>query len=446
MPGMCGTPGMRPPGGSSMRSISHAGDRVGQQLAQLPSPCRRSRSGLAVEPARAPAARPSAPRSAPAGRRRPCRARPASGCRRPTRGGPRWPAGDAGQPGHLLPGSGRAPPAAGARWRPAAAGERARPRPNRIAPANTLARRRDIGGAAVAAGGRGRWSSGRRRCWSRGRAAAWARPWPRSWPPRRARGGCGARGGDARARSWPDPRRGRRGPRARRGLGDKRRGLPAGRRGHARSSGPSTCWSTTPARSGRCRCASSLDTECEDFARVLEVNLLGPVPPHEGRRPARCVAARPGAGGRHQLRRGRDAAYPRWGAYGVSKAALDHLVRTWAAELAGSGVRFLSVDPGEMDTRMHADADARGRSQRAGGPRRSRRASRTSSTPARGPRAARGSRCAALEARREAARVLAARTPRSHGCWSLNPAAGPAEDARMRDLPQLLRPRGTCWS
>jgi len=50
------------------------------------------------------------------------------------------------------------------------------------------------------------------------------------------------------------------------------------------------------------------------------------------------------------------SAYPRWGAYGVSKAALDHLSRSWAAELEEHGVRVLSVDPGEMDTRMHADA------------------------------------------------------------------------------------------
>jgi len=49
-------------------------------------------------------------------------------------------------------------------------------------------------------------------------------------------------------------------------------------------------------------------------------------------------------------------AYPRWGAYGVSKAAFDHLARIWAVELDGTGVRFLSVDPGEMDTRMHAEA------------------------------------------------------------------------------------------
>jgi NAD(P)-dependent dehydrogenase (short-subunit alcohol dehydrogenase family) len=50
------------------------------------------------------------------------------------------------------------------------------------------------------------------------------------------------------------------------------------------------------------------------------------------------------------------SAYPRWGSYGVSKAALDHLNRVWAAELEGTGVRFVSVDPGEMNTRMHADA------------------------------------------------------------------------------------------
>jgi NAD(P)-dependent dehydrogenase (short-subunit alcohol dehydrogenase family) len=49
-------------------------------------------------------------------------------------------------------------------------------------------------------------------------------------------------------------------------------------------------------------------------------------------------------------------AYPTWGPYGASKAALDHLARVWAAELAGTGVRFLGVDPGEMDTQMHADA------------------------------------------------------------------------------------------
>lgn len=49
--------------------------------------------------------------------------------------------------------------------------------------------------------------------------------------------------------------------------------------------------------------------------------------------------------------------YPTWGAYGVSKAALDHLTRTWAAELQGTGVRINSVDPGSMDTVMHRLAE-----------------------------------------------------------------------------------------
>jgi len=54
-------------------------------------------------------------------------------------------------------------------------------------------------------------------------------------------------------------------------------------------------------------------------------------------------------------------AYPTWGAYGASKAALRHLTAIWDAELSEQGVRFLSVDPGDMDTPLHAlavpDAD-----------------------------------------------------------------------------------------
>ncbi len=48
--------------------------------------------------------------------------------------------------------------------------------------------------------------------------------------------------------------------------------------------------------------------------------------------------------------------YPRWGAYAASKAAQDHLSKILAAELDGTGVRVLAVDPGEMDTVMHAAA------------------------------------------------------------------------------------------
>ena len=49
-------------------------------------------------------------------------------------------------------------------------------------------------------------------------------------------------------------------------------------------------------------------------------------------------------------------AYPSWGPYGAAKAAVDHAARVLAAELDGSGVRVLVVDPGEMDTDMHSDA------------------------------------------------------------------------------------------
>ena len=38
----------------------------------------------------------------------------------------------------------------------------------------------------------------------------------------------------------------------------------------------------------------------------------------------------------------------------ATKAAQDHLARSFAAKL--DPVRFFAVDPGEMDTKMHADA------------------------------------------------------------------------------------------
>jgi NAD(P)-dependent dehydrogenase (short-subunit alcohol dehydrogenase family) len=48
--------------------------------------------------------------------------------------------------------------------------------------------------------------------------------------------------------------------------------------------------------------------------------------------------------------------YPGWGAYAVSKAALEGLTRTWVAELEDTGVRMYVVDPGDMDTAMHRAA------------------------------------------------------------------------------------------
>jgi NAD(P)-dependent dehydrogenase (short-subunit alcohol dehydrogenase family) len=50
-------------------------------------------------------------------------------------------------------------------------------------------------------------------------------------------------------------------------------------------------------------------------------------------------------------------AYPGWGGYGASKAALEHVSRVLAAELEGSGVRVYVVDPGDMNTQMHREAE-----------------------------------------------------------------------------------------
>lgn len=51
-----------------------------------------------------------------------------------------------------------------------------------------------------------------------------------------------------------------------------------------------------------------------------------------------------------------NGAYPGWGPYGASKAALELLTRTLATELRDRGVSAVIVDPGDMRTRMHQEA------------------------------------------------------------------------------------------
>ena len=97
-----------------------------------------------------------------------------------------------------------------------------------------------------------------------------------------------------------------------------------------------------------------LDTECEDLERALAVNLLGPF--RLSRVIAGSMALRERGTIVHVSSDASVNAYPHWGAYSVSKAALDHLSRLWAAELGERGVRSFSVDPGEMDTEMHRAA------------------------------------------------------------------------------------------
>jgi len=50
-------------------------------------------------------------------------------------------------------------------------------------------------------------------------------------------------------------------------------------------------------------------------------------------------------------------AHAGWGGYGASKAALEHMSRVLAEEVAGSGVRVYVVDPGDMNTEMHRLAE-----------------------------------------------------------------------------------------
>jgi NAD(P)-dependent dehydrogenase (short-subunit alcohol dehydrogenase family) len=97
-----------------------------------------------------------------------------------------------------------------------------------------------------------------------------------------------------------------------------------------------------------------LDTPCEELERAFAVNVLGPF--RLTKLLAGAMTLRAGGVVVNITSDASVSAYPTWGAYGVTKAALDHLTRIWAAELETTGVKLLAVDPGEMDTRMHADA------------------------------------------------------------------------------------------
>ncbi|WMT50812.1 MAG: SDR family NAD(P)-dependent oxidoreductase [Ferroplasma sp.] len=47
--------------------------------------------------------------------------------------------------------------------------------------------------------------------------------------------------------------------------------------------------------------------------------------------------------------------YPGWGVYGSSKAALDYIIKQASMETVSPV--FLSINPGDMDTEMHSEAD-----------------------------------------------------------------------------------------
>jgi NAD(P)-dependent dehydrogenase (short-subunit alcohol dehydrogenase family) len=105
------------------------------------------------------------------------------------------------------------------------------------------------------------------------------------------------------------------------------------------------------------------DTECEELEQALAVNLLGAFRLTRALFGALAASAREGRGAL-VINVSSDAAvnpYPGWGAYGASKAALAHMSAIWAEEASDLGIRFLAIDPGDMDTPLHAlavpDAD-----------------------------------------------------------------------------------------
>jgi NAD(P)-dependent dehydrogenase (short-subunit alcohol dehydrogenase family) len=100
------------------------------------------------------------------------------------------------------------------------------------------------------------------------------------------------------------------------------------------------------------------DTECEEFERAVATNVFGPFRLTKALLGSLSASAREGRGA-VVINVSSDAAlnaYARWGAYGASKAALLQLSRIWDEELSHEGVRILSIDPGDMDTPMHATA------------------------------------------------------------------------------------------
>ncbi|MBB6301985.1 SDR family NAD(P)-dependent oxidoreductase [Rhizobium leucaenae] len=105
------------------------------------------------------------------------------------------------------------------------------------------------------------------------------------------------------------------------------------------------------------------DTECEALEAALSVNLVGAFRLTKALFGALAASAREGCGAL-VINISSDAAvnaYSGWGAYGASKAALAHLTAIWDEEAKPAGIRLLALDPGDMDTPLHAlalpDAD-----------------------------------------------------------------------------------------
>ena len=112
------------------------------------------------------------------------------------------------------------------------------------------------------------------------------------------------------------------------------------------------------------------DTACEAFEEALITNVLGPFRLTKALQGALSSSAREGRGGVvvNVVSDAAVNAYPNWGAYGASKAALSHMTRIWNEECGPLGVQLLSFDPGDMDTPLHALAVPDARPHHVAGP------------------------------------------------------------------------------
>jgi NAD(P)-dependent dehydrogenase (short-subunit alcohol dehydrogenase family) len=97
-----------------------------------------------------------------------------------------------------------------------------------------------------------------------------------------------------------------------------------------------------------------LDFPSFDFQDVLRINVLNPflvtkrvLPGMLTRNEGSIINVTSEAG---------RTGFAEWGVYGISKFAVEGLTQTWADELQDTNVRMNMVDPGEMNTDMHAIA------------------------------------------------------------------------------------------
>ncbi|WP_059170567.1 SDR family NAD(P)-dependent oxidoreductase [Bacillus sp. FJAT-27445] len=94
-----------------------------------------------------------------------------------------------------------------------------------------------------------------------------------------------------------------------------------------------------------------LDFPEEDFADVLRINTMSTF--LVTRRVLPVMLQRDSGSIINVTSEAGNTGYAGWGAYGISKFAVEGLTETWADELSETGVRVNMVDPGEMNTEMH---------------------------------------------------------------------------------------------